>query len=201
MRRAYCLAVPMAGDALLSNWLGALAVAAGDCQVGAMKCGRRDADVATVLTLRKFSGTTVGGLAGVLGLSHSATVRVADRLCADGLVLRRPASAGDGREVPLTLTAAGAIEADRLQRRRLRALQALLDPLNTAERAQLAALLDRMLRARPRRRQDAHHTCRFCDHAACSGALCPIGNSVNARSEYQDRTAETLDPTDKTSQQ
>lgn len=180
----HTLGMPPADDLRLANWLGALTVAAADAQAEAMACGRRDADVAAILTLREFPGTTVGDLARVLGLSSSAAVRVADRVCADGLATRGPLGAGDARQVALALTPRGAVEARRLQRRRLRALDAMLEPLAAGERRQLGGLLDRMLRAQPRHREAARHICRYCTHSSCRGSSCPVGSSVDDRRDH-----------------
>jgi len=167
-------------ELLLANWLGALAVETRDIVDAALAGGRRDADMAALLTLSEFPSTLVGDLATVLGLSPSATVRVVDRLCVDGLATRGPTAAGDARQVSLALTRKGIAEAERLQLSRLDALRGLVRPLDPAERKQLASLLDRMLRARPRARSVARNTCRYCIHSACRGPVCPVGSSVDA---------------------
>ncbi len=177
-----------ATDGLLANLLGALGVAVGDAQDDAMVTGRRAADVAALLTLHQFRGTNIGQLAAVLGLSHSAAVRVADRLCAQGLCTRGVAAAGDARRVAITLTTAGRKEATRLGDVRRQALEAMVGPLDLAERDELARLVDRVLRSQPRGREAARHTCRYCDHGVCTGPVCPVGCSVS-RSRGNDTEA------------
>src|SRR5262245_282193 len=62
---------------------------------------------AAVVSISGFlDGQSVNSLALVLGMSHAGTVRLVDRLQADGLVERRR-GAEDGREVRLVATRAG----------------------------------------------------------------------------------------------
>jgi MarR family transcriptional regulator, negative regulator of the multidrug operon emrRAB len=58
-------------------------------------------------------GLSIDFLAHVLGMSHPGTVRLADRLEADGLIQRKPNK--DGRTVALHLTVSG-------QKRRIKLL-------------------------------------------------------------------------------
>ncbi len=166
-----------ADHGVLPNWLGALAMGVVDAQRSAVAVAGPESTVATLLTLREFPGTGVGELAGILGLTHSAAVRVCDGLVADGLA-RRNRHDADARRVSLTLTAAGRRDANRMQAARLRALDALLEPLSTRQRHQFATLLDTMLRGRERDRATARRTCRFCAHRSCTGPACPVGSSV-----------------------
>src|SRR4051812_15994298 len=62
-------------------------------------------------------GQSVNALARVLGLSHAGTVRLIDRLQADGLIERRRGD-GDAREVSLVATRAGRAAAKRVLARR-----------------------------------------------------------------------------------
>src|SRR6266705_1793914 len=78
-----------------------------------------------------------------LALSHSATVRLVDRLEADGLVERR--SGRDGRSVALFVTPAGETTAVEALRRRGEALAEVLAPLSASERQRLAILLAKLL--------------------------------------------------------
>src|SRR4051794_36370490 len=86
------------------------------------------ADAALIALSTWLAGTTVDGLARVLGLTHSGAVRLTDRLERDGLVERRPGS--DGRTRSLHVTASGAGAARRLQAGRFAALEDVLEPLD-----------------------------------------------------------------------
>ena len=93
----------------LSNLLGAWALAVSD-RVGAAAAaaaGRGGQAPAALVALHQFAGgSTIEELRQVLGLSHSAAVRLIDSLVADGHVARHQA-ADDRRSVALILTASG----------------------------------------------------------------------------------------------
>ncbi len=164
---------------LAANWLGALAASVATVQREATAAAGSDSRVAALLTLREFPETPVGELATVLNLTHSACVRLADALVADGLV-HRTRGERDMRQVRLVLTAAGRRAADRLQRSRLRAIEEILAPLEADQRAQLAGLIAGVLRGTPRDRITARRACRHCAHRICTGSACPIGGSISA---------------------
>jgi hypothetical protein len=63
----------------------------------------------------------------------------------------------------------------------LDALSALLEPLDAAQREQLADLLRAMLQGQPRERGEARTTCRYCIHEVCTGPDCPVGRSADGR--------------------
>ena len=90
-------------------------------------------------------GRTVDTLAGGLRLSHSRTVRVIDRLEADGLAVRER-DPGDGRGVLVRLTPEGERVATRVHRRAGRgARDAALAGLAPADRRTLAAAAEQVL--------------------------------------------------------
>lgn len=162
---------------LTANWLGALAMAAGAAQRAATRDAGSESRAAALLTLLESPRMPIGELAGILGLSHSATVRVVDGLEDDGLVARGR-SPRDSRSAELMLTAAGRRRAQALRRARLRSLERLLSPLTDAQRAQFTRLLAGVLAGVTEERAVARFTCRFCAHGICSGRDCPIGSSV-----------------------
>src|SRR5262249_58915530 len=95
-------------DDQAENLLGALGLAITDRMDEAIVAGACHASSAAIAlsALHDFLDTpTVDRLAAVLGLSSSGTVRLVDRLQADGLVQRRAGS--DGRSTLIGLTAAG----------------------------------------------------------------------------------------------
>lgn len=121
-------------------------------------------------------GMTNDRLRRVLGLSHSGTVRLVDRLVADGLVERRQGS--DGREVALYLTAAGAEVRNELLAARLSAVSSFLDVLSPVEAKRLGTLVRALLGRQDSREGDRFTICRMCDNAVCMKCALPtaIGN-------------------------
>lgn len=173
----YILCVAQDSGALTANWLGALAMAVADVQRQAG--GESDSRMAALLTVDEFPGIDVRELAQGLGLTHSATVRVVDRLVADAMVTRSRGD-GDRRRVAVVGTATGRRRAAALRRTRLQALDAVLAPLTPLQRSQFAGILDTLLRSSSRARSSARHICRFCAHSICTGSACPVGSSVLA---------------------
>src|SRR3569623_1664930 len=94
-------------EAGIANLLGALSLAVMDrIEQGARDVvGRGGETPAALVVIGYGQGMTNDQLRRILGLSHSGTVRLVDRLVSDQLVERRPAK--DGREVALFLTATG----------------------------------------------------------------------------------------------
>src|SRR6266568_868410 len=112
------------------NLLGAVALAVADRLNETLAHGERGGlcGVAALVHIRLRPGHTIELLARVLALSHSATVRLVDRLEADGLVERR--SGRDGRSAALFVTPAGQTAAAGALRRRGEALAGALAPLS-----------------------------------------------------------------------
>jgi DNA-binding MarR family transcriptional regulator len=119
----------------------------------------------------------VEALRRVLGISQPATVRLVDRLAAEGLVERR--AGADRRSLSLHLTAAGEEAARGAIERRTGSLRALLDVLEPTEQAALAPLLERLVSALADDRAQALRVCRLCDRRACtSGPGCPLDHTA-----------------------
>jgi DNA-binding MarR family transcriptional regulator len=144
---------------------------------------------AALAALHEFlDGGSVTQLSSVLGLTHSGTVRLVDRLAAEGLVER--VAAADGRAVSVVLTGGGRRMAEQILQTRERTLASALAGLSTDEVDNLAAALDTMLTtvtlARVEERSDRTDDrprpwlCRLCDFAACgrSEGDCPVNNAV-----------------------
>lgn len=119
----------------------------------------------------------------VLGLTHSGTVRLVDRLEAAGQVRR--VAGGDGRSTAVRLTAAGRRAASRVTIGRAAELHVALQVLTSHEQEQLADLAGRVLAGLRRDGAGAAQgsverwTCRLCDTAAC-GRLqgrCPVAGA------------------------
>ncbi|WP_296677206.1 MarR family winged helix-turn-helix transcriptional regulator [Novosphingobium sp.] len=109
-------------------------------------------------------------LRSILGLSHPGSVRLVDRLVADGLVERRQGR--DKRAVALYLTNHGTALRRKLLKDRVAAIRPLLDPLDEGEQAALAALLGKMLSSTGSSDAERCRLCRLCDDSVCTD--CPI---------------------------
>jgi len=163
-------------DPRLENILGSAAVAIGDAIETAVEdaAGHTAAGPAALTALRHHRGCTVDHLAGVLGLSHSGTVRLVDRLEQDGLVRRGPGR--DARAVALDLTAKGARRASRVAEARSGAVGEFLAALDQGERVSLLGLLEKLVAAGAGDWGVVRHRCRLCDLEAChaDGEKCPL---------------------------
>jgi MarR family transcriptional regulator, negative regulator of the multidrug operon emrRAB len=144
---------------------------------------------AALAALHEFlDGGSVTQLSSVLGLTHSGTVRLVDRLYAEGLVER--AGSQDGRAVSVVLTRSGRRMATRVLQARRNSLDTLLSGATPAEIGQLLPLLEKLLaavtRARAAERSSGDQDrpppwlCRLCDFDACgrSEGNCPVNNAV-----------------------
>ena len=163
----------------LANQLGALALAlADDMRSGAEAAAGEAGPAAAALVLAGHEpGLSIAVLAAAVGLSHPGTVRLVDRLAADGLIERRPDPA-DRRAVGLYLTDAGAGRAAAVQAARTAPLQAVVAALTPAERAVLAPAVARLLAARVDGETAALRVCRLCDHERCG--QCPVEAALAA---------------------
>jgi DNA-binding MarR family transcriptional regulator len=135
-----------------------------------------------------LDGASVTQLSSVLGLTHSGTVRLVDRLAAEGLVER--AGAQDGRAVSVVLTQRGRRTAARVLQTREKSLASALSALSPDEVDNLATALDRILtrvtlaRAEERSARTSERPqpwlCRLCDFAACgrSEGNCPVNTAA-----------------------
>lgn len=126
------------------------------------------------------SGHAIELLAHSLGLSHSRTVRVVDRLEADGLVTRERGSE-DRRTVQVTLTDAGRALARRVADRRLEVLRAEVDELGADDLAALDRIAGKLLGRRIDGMRSAARTCRMCEPDACGHpGHCPVTLAADA---------------------
>jgi DNA-binding MarR family transcriptional regulator len=158
-----------------ANVMGALAVAIADRLRG-------ESDAAALITLLERGGLSIEWLRRIVGLSHSAAVRLVDRLAGDGLVHRHPGA--DRRSVSIRLTAHGRRAAQRLRREREEALVNLLAALAPEERRALLALAEKVLAGAVSGRWEARLICRLCDHGACAAAGgCPVDRAATERGE------------------
>jgi MarR family transcriptional repressor of emrRAB len=160
-----------------ANLLGAISLAVAERVDEAVRlaAAHGGAAPAALVALATFlDGSSLDVMRRPLGLSHSAAVRLADRLARAGLVRREPGA--DGRSVSIRLTAEGERLAAQIRAAREAALEAVLAPLSLTERAELTALNERLLAGITGGRADAGHICRLCDADACGHELgrCPV---------------------------
>ena len=127
-----------------------------------------------------LDGGPIDSLRDPLGLTHSAAVRVVDRLVAGDLARRRPGR--DGRSVAVELTAAGRRAASAALSAREGFLEDALTALSPDERAELTRLNEKLLAGLTDGRATARHICRLCDLHACghNEGICPVTNAANA---------------------
>ena len=107
-----------------------------------------------------------------MGLSHAGTVRLVDKLVAQGLV-ERERDQDDHRAVRLSLSPAGQQARATILAARQRVFETMMAGLSEIERAQLEQLLDKMLGNMAHTVDPAMRMCRLCDTEACT-PNCPV---------------------------
>jgi DNA-binding MarR family transcriptional regulator len=156
----------------LSNILGAMSLAIADQIVAdVQKHIPRDDPAAGLALIGRSPGRSIRDLSLDLKLSHAATVRLVDRLCADGLV-RRKKSPNDNRAVALFLTVTGITQFHAMLEDRHKTLSTLVSKLTSEEQVQLNALSEKMLRCLAQTQDERSRICRFCRVEDC--VACPI---------------------------
>ncbi|WP_247989074.1 MarR family winged helix-turn-helix transcriptional regulator [Bradyrhizobium sp. 186] len=163
----------------IANLLGALSLAVMDrIEQGAREViGRGGETPAALVVIGYGQGMTNDKLRRILGLSHSGTVRLVDRLVSDRLVERRQGQ--DGREVALHLTAKGVATRNDLMTSRISAVASLLDVLSPAETKRLETLLHELLARQDTSEMDRFTICRMCDDSVCTN--CPLPTTKSER--------------------
>jgi MarR family transcriptional regulator, negative regulator of the multidrug operon emrRAB len=159
--------------------LGAVALRLADEMVAVTTkaSGLNETAAAALIVLTRQREEPIEYLRRVLALSHPATVRLIDRLEEAGLVVRRPGI--DGRTVVPVLTRAGAQKARAVAKARAVVLEQALQQIDRAGYKRIAALLESLLRAAPKNREDASNLCRLCDLEACNNlARCPVDEQL-----------------------
>ncbi len=161
-------------DPRTTNLLGALVLGLMDQLVPGLEatCGHRGGGPAALVSLGVYPGVSIDGLRQVLQLSHPGTVRLIDRLEADGFVERRAGS--DGRSVALFLTEAGIQARSRLLNERRQPLATVLAGLSQTEQQQLLPLLEKLLTRLTQTEQQSQAICRLCEEEVCPAPACPV---------------------------
>jgi DNA-binding MarR family transcriptional regulator len=156
------------------NLLGAIAVVLGHRVERAAQAasGRAGGRAAALATLAQWPGGTIEQLRHVLGLSHSATVRVVDGIVVDGLAERR--AVGGGPAIRPVLTEAGIACAREVLEARREVIDAALGGLPDDDVAALNRALESLLDAITVDRPTGDWVCRLCELAACPQDRCPV---------------------------
>lgn len=157
-----------------ANLLGALAVAVSDKLDNHLKShpNQTDSSAAALHLLGLFEGCSNSQLSAALKLSHPATVRLIDKLEADGLATSKPGT--DRRSVALFLTAAGRKRVRAILQERCVALEAIVDALSPQQRTQLDGIAETLLRSFATSPVEGAYICRLCDEIACPPERCPV---------------------------
>ncbi|QOG16853.1 DNA-binding transcriptional regulator, MarR family [Bradyrhizobium arachidis] len=165
----------------IANLLGALSLAVMDrIEQGAREViGRGGETPAALVVIGYGQGMTNDKLRRILGLSHSGTVRLVDRLVSDRLVERRAGK--DGREIALHLTATGAAMRNELMTSRISAVASLLDVLSPAETKRLETLIHELLARQDTSEMDRFTICRMCDDSVCTNCPLPTNKGKSGR--------------------
>lgn len=175
----YHILVFMPDERRTANLLGAAVLGLFDelRSVVERQTGRSGESPAALVVLGHQPGLSNDALSRLLGLTHTGSVRLVDRLVADGLVERR-ASTVDRRGVALFLTPSGETARREVLEKRGALMTSLIGKLAPDDQRQLAALLAQLLQGTAR--DDTHklRICRLCDGEACGN--CPIHVPVGA---------------------
>jgi MarR family transcriptional regulator, negative regulator of the multidrug operon emrRAB len=157
-----------------SNIFGALALAVADKlrETVESTSGYIAAAPSAIVHIGANPNESIDKLRQTLELSHSAAVRIAERLESDGLVKKSRGS--DGRVAMLTLTPAGrSVMYDILLDRRSM-LNGILDDLAADEWAALSRIAEKVMPRLVASRKDSDHVCRLCDEDVCPYDRCPV---------------------------
>jgi len=151
----------------LANKLAALALAVTEAMLSGVEDLAPSA-IAALISIREGDPMSIGEIAAVVGLTHSAAVRLVDRLEKEWLVRRQRRV---GREVMVEITSRGRRRAQQLQENRLAAMARVLAPLSGEERAALDGLVDRVIGGIAPATVPAARFCRMCRRDGCDCGL------------------------------
>jgi len=177
-------------DARLLNLVGALAIGVTDRSVGdvALSAGLDASAAAALVALLDLARAgSVQRLSQLVGISHSGTVRLVNRLTQSGLVERAPGA--DRRSVSVRLSRRGGALARRIRAQRREAISDSLQGLTERQRAELAVICDvvitnltgdRLAQRSAGRQPSGGALCRMCDPRECGRAdgACPAAQAA-----------------------
>ncbi|WP_162916562.1 MarR family winged helix-turn-helix transcriptional regulator [Dongia deserti] len=128
---------------------------------------------AAVVQIDNEPGSSIEQVAGRIGLTHSATVRVIDKLAERGLV-EKDRARKDARAQSLKLSKPGKGLARQLHAARNQVIDGLLSGLGPVQREALEAAISAILYQCVEPGREADVTCRVCDDRRCTPDICPI---------------------------
>ena len=128
---------------------------------------------AAMVQIDNEPGASIELVANHIGLTHSATVRVIDKLAERGLVEKDRAHK-DARAQSLKLSKAGKRLVQQLHGTRNAVTDDLLAGLNPAQRTAMEEAIRAILHRCVEPGREADVTCRVCDDRRCSPDICPI---------------------------
>jgi DNA-binding MarR family transcriptional regulator len=140
-----------------------------------------DSATAALNIMGFWEGITNAELARALKLSHTATVRLVDKLEAQSLVEARAGK--DKRASYLYLTESGRKIVQPILMARCAAVDGYLGALTAAEEEQFAGLLEKLMRPLATNGFAVSHFCRLCEFTACPGDQCPMHANMAAWAE------------------
>ena len=140
-----------------------------------------DSSSAALNVLSFYEGCSNLRLSQALHLSHTAAVRVVDKLEQEGLVERQVGQ--DRRSVALSLTQAGRARVSEILIDRCKALDNVLSALSAQEQEMLSGLLEKLLRSQVKAAGDDDYLCRLCDSTVCPAESCPVHQAALALTE------------------
>jgi MarR family transcriptional repressor of emrRAB len=167
--------MPERGKEHTANILGALSLLIQDRVEGAW---RAELDLspmaaAALVQIDNEPGSSIELIAGHIGLTHSATVRVIDKLAERGLV-EKDRARKDARAQNLKLSKAGKRVVQQIHAARNQVTDDLLSGLDPAQRRALEAAIRSILHRVVEPGREADVTCRVCDDRRCTPDICPI---------------------------
>jgi MarR family transcriptional regulator, negative regulator of the multidrug operon emrRAB len=168
-------------SARAANLVGAWSLVVADAvtRTTERETGLGGAVPAALVTIGAYRDQSIEELRGALGLSQPGTVRLVDRLEAEGWVRRSPGRRP--RTLSLALTPAGRRMLRRVIAARERAVRELIAPLDPGEAEVLERALERLLHARGYDGRDPERVCRLCERAVCE--RCPVAEGSDAAGE------------------
>lgn len=157
-----------------ANLLGALAMEVADRaeKHGRLHPNETNSATAALNVIGFYEGCSNGALSCSLRLSHTATVRLVDKLEAAGLVVSEPGA--DKRAVALRLTELGRERARAAVHERCVLFADVIDALSMSQQRHLDQILEILLRSMVTAARDADHICRLCDGEECPPEQCPV---------------------------
>jgi DNA-binding MarR family transcriptional regulator len=172
--------------------LGSLSLAVADRMHDATEAAaghRRSGPAALAALSTHLEGEPIEALARSLRITHSAAVRLVDRLEGSGLVERERGA--DARSVSVVLTVRGRKAGQGILDARQQALGEVLAVLTPAERSTLARIYEKLLDGLTTTRVDARRICRLCDPDACGHyeGHCPVTEAASRSVDPEERGA------------